>query len=100
MVFLIQYDRKLGSIVSLTPFEDGVRERAENARLDLELRLNNAGIEHEVVLLEAPSEEDLRRTHRRYFETLVQFSWFPKVDAVRERVVEQDSTDDADSGDE
>ncbi len=34
----------------------------------MELDLNRRGIDHEVVLLEAASEDVLRRTHRRYFE--------------------------------
>jgi hypothetical protein len=34
----------------------------------IELDLNKRGVDHEVVLLEAASEEALRRTHRRYFE--------------------------------
>jgi len=32
------------------------------------LDLNRREVEHEVVLLEALSEQALRRTHRRYFE--------------------------------
>jgi hypothetical protein len=86
VLFLIQYDRKRGAIVSFRVFEDGVREHAENDRLDLELGLNKAGIENEVVLLEAPSEEALRLTHRRYFETLEEFMKTPpSTSAVRER---------------
>jgi len=45
-------------------------EEAQNARLDLELRLFRFGIEREVVILEAESEELVRRTHGRYFYTL------------------------------
>ena len=93
MLFLIQYDRKQGSIVSLRQFDDGVRERAEDERLELELRLNKEGFEHEVVLLEAPNEEALMRTHRRYFATLEEFGWLPKVNAVRERPPIEDKSD-------
>jgi hypothetical protein len=32
------------------------------------------GIDNEVVLLEAGSEEALRRTHRRYFENLTELT--------------------------
>jgi hypothetical protein len=32
--------------------------------------VNRAKVDHEVVLLEAPSEEALRRTHGRYFDDL------------------------------
>ena len=42
-------------------FEDGDREAAERARLDLELDLNKRGIVREVVLLEAAGDEELRR---------------------------------------
>ena len=45
MIFLIEYDRPRGHIVQF-------RSR----------------VDHDVVLLEAMSEEALRRTHRRYFE--------------------------------
>jgi hypothetical protein len=49
-------------------FGDSERAKAENLRLEIELDLNRRGVSHEVVLLEALSEEALRRTHRRYFE--------------------------------
>ncbi len=70
MIFLIEYDRSSGSIVTLVRFDDTKREQIEHIRLELELGLNRLGIDHEVVLLEAESEEALRRTHRRYFEDL------------------------------
>jgi len=68
MVFLIEYNRLEGQIVTFKTFKDFERHDAETARLDLELDLNRRRIEHEVVLLEATSETALRRTHRRYFE--------------------------------
>lgn len=70
MLFLIQYDRSQGAVITIQEFDDSERENAENARLDMELSLNRLGTDHEVVLLEAASEEALRRTHRRYFENL------------------------------
>jgi hypothetical protein len=39
-----------------------------DARLEIELDLKRRGVEGEVMLLEALSEQALRRTHRRYFE--------------------------------
>jgi hypothetical protein len=72
MLFLIEYDRSRGSIVQLREFGDNSREIAEDARLELELRLNRQSIEHEVVLLDAPSEAALRRTHGRYFESVAE----------------------------
>jgi hypothetical protein len=68
MLFLIEYDRPQGQLVSIEQFTDS--QEAEGARLDLELKLNRSGIAREVVLLEATTEQALRRTHRRYFENL------------------------------
>lgn len=70
MIFLIEYDRASGNIVTLRAFEVSERQEAEESRLHLELELNRSGTEREVVLLEAASEKALRRTHRRYFEDL------------------------------
>lgn len=69
MIFLIQYNRERGRIVSFESF-DTDRRRAEKERLRLELELSMKGIYDEVVLLDAASEEAVRRTHRRYFEDL------------------------------
>ena len=77
MVFLIEYDRNHGSIITLKAFDDAARETAENARLEMELGLNRQGIEREIVLLEAETEEALRRTHRRYFEDLAELVTVP-----------------------
>ena len=77
MLFLIEYDRDRGSIVTIKPFNDSNGERAEDSRLELELELSVKGINNEVVLLEAPNEEALRRTHRRYFEDLAELSTSP-----------------------
>jgi hypothetical protein len=70
MIFLIVYDRPEGRIVAFEPFEDSQREAAEDLRLETELTLHRRGVDREVVLLEAESEEALRLTHRRYFEGL------------------------------
>ena len=69
MIFLIEYDRPLGSIVTFEAFNDSQRVEAEKIRLDIELSLRRKGLDHEVVLLQAPNEDALRRTHRRYFES-------------------------------
>jgi hypothetical protein len=74
MIFLIQYSRRQGTIVKLTPFDEREREKAANSRLEIEVDLLRAGIDNEVVLLEAESEEALRRTHRRYFEDAKQIA--------------------------
>jgi hypothetical protein len=77
VLFIIQYNRKSGRIVSKTTYEDTDREKAYDARLKLELELNGDGVDDEVVLLEAANEEILRRTHRRYFETLRELTSVP-----------------------
>ena len=68
MIFLIEYNRREGRIVTFKVFDDSDRAEAENSRLEIELDLNRRRVDHEVVLLETSSEQALRRTHRRYFE--------------------------------
>ena len=72
MIFLIEYNRIEGRIVTFRDFDDSQRLDAEDSRLVIELDLNRKGINHEVVLLEAASEEALHRTHQRYFADLTQ----------------------------
>jgi hypothetical protein len=70
MIFLIQYDRHEGRMISIESFSDSERSKAQDLLLTLELQLNQNGNDNEVVLLEAKSEDALRITHRRYFEDL------------------------------
>jgi hypothetical protein len=77
MIFLIEYDRDQGRIVTIESFKNSDRETAEELRFARELALNDRGIENEVVLLEAETEAALRRTHRRYFEDLTELSMAP-----------------------
>src|SRR5437762_2421427 len=72
VIFLIEYNRNAGNLVTFRNFDNSQRREAEDSRLGIELDLNRKGIDHEVVLLDAASEEALRRTHRRYFEDLRQ----------------------------
>lgn len=72
MIFLIEYNRSKGHIVTFRDFDDSQRREAEDSRLGIELDLNRKRIDHEVVLLEAASEDALRRTHQRYFADLTQ----------------------------
>ena len=72
MIFLIEYNQSEGRIVTIRNFDDSQLREAEDSRLEIELALNRKGIDHEVVLMDAASEVDLRRTHRRYFENLRQ----------------------------
>jgi hypothetical protein len=68
MIFLMDYDRKSGKLVSFRQFDD--TQQAREARLELELELNRQKVEREIVLLEAEDENAIRRTHRRYFDDL------------------------------
>ncbi len=77
MLFLIEYDRRNKRLITFKNFEDAQRRVAKDERLELELSLNQRGIQHEIVILEAPSEAQIRRTHRRYFETLEQLATLP-----------------------
>jgi hypothetical protein len=70
MLFLIEYDRLRGQMISFRSFGASEVSIAQDARLSLELDLKKKGVEREVVVLEANDEEALRRTHRRYFENL------------------------------
>jgi hypothetical protein len=78
MIFLVEYDRSRSQIVSLITFDDSEWQLAKDSRLEMELGLNRQGVEREVVLLEATSEEALRRTHRRYFEDLAELATVPE----------------------
>ena len=77
MLFLIEYERCSSRLVTFRSFDQGARESAGNERLGIELELNRQGVEREVVLLEAETEEALRRTHRRYFEDLAELATVP-----------------------
>ena len=73
MIYLIQYNRRTGKPAKVTEYSVERRDEAEKARLEMELGQLNAAVEHEIVLLEAPSQNELRKTHRRYFvEELIQ----------------------------
>lgn len=73
MLFLIEFDRETDRLVRIEEFADADRERANKARIDLEVDLLRAGVSREVVMLEARNKEALRVTHRRYFESLELF---------------------------
>ena len=70
MIFLIEYNRSEGKIVTFRNYDAFHRREAQETRFGIELDLNRKGIKHEVVLLEAHSADELLRTHRRYFENL------------------------------
>jgi hypothetical protein len=81
--FLIEYDRPRGAIVQLREFKPASRQLAEDARLELELELNRKGVDHEIVILDAPNKEALLRTHSRYFESVAELvHGSPQVQAL------------------
>ena len=73
MIYLIEYNRQKGKLLRLEEFQPTDRQQAEEKRLLVELELLCNGSALEVVLLEASSKEELRKTHRRYFECLDQW---------------------------
>lgn len=70
MIFLVHYDRRKATLVDFLTYADEQRQEAERARLDRELAQLRQPGEFEIILLEADSEQAVRHTHRRYFETL------------------------------
>jgi hypothetical protein len=67
MIYLIEYNRPEGRLVTFKVFAKSKQSKAEDLRLEIELDLNRKKIDHEVVLLDAANEAALRRTHGRYF---------------------------------
>lgn len=79
-IFIIHYDRANGQIIDLREFAGSKRADAQKERLDLEIDISQRAADEEVVLLEAPTLQDLKRTHRRYFESLERMgSWTEKA---------------------
>lgn len=70
MIFLIEYNPRSGERITYRKYDDSERRTAYDERLRIELDLNQRGIRHEVVILEAENEAAVRRTHQRYFESL------------------------------
>lgn len=69
MLFLIEYDRLRGEIVNMSTHQDDERALVDVARLQMELWLRQGRGKREVVVLEAASEQALRKTHARYFKS-------------------------------
>ena len=66
-LFLLRYDRHAGKLISIETFPDSERDRVMQERR----RLETSWPSHlEVMVLEADSEATIRRTHRRYFQTI------------------------------
>ncbi len=67
MIFLIHYDRRAQRLERLAKYADEALHQAQEDRLALELSLIHSDRENEIVLLSAPTEADIRKTHSRYF---------------------------------
>lgn len=66
-LFLVVYDRSRARTVEFLRFNESDRAEATRARNEREFReVGNPEIE--VLVLEADTEDDLRRTHGRYFD--------------------------------
>jgi hypothetical protein len=74
MIFVIQFDQKEGRLKRLDTFTDADREKANRQRVEVEIELLKQNVFHEVVVLEAKSVEALKKTHRRYFDSIAQWS--------------------------
>ena len=70
MIFLIEYNRQKERVIKFKKFRNYDRLKAKKKRIEIELDLNHRKVNHEVVLLEAATENRLRQTHRRYFKSL------------------------------
>ena len=69
MLFLIEYNREKGKTETFKTFDNANEDQANRERLALELALNRKNINNEAVLLRAASEDLLRHTHQRYFDS-------------------------------
>jgi hypothetical protein len=69
-LFMLTYDRSSATLMTLEVITAGRESEAFQRRLAAEVGAFRDGMDVEVVILEADSEESLRRTHARYFEDL------------------------------
>ena len=67
--FLLIYDQRRGVLEALEEFPEAAADAALARRFELERdHREESGVE--VVLLGAPSQDALRKTHARYFKTV------------------------------
>ena len=66
MLFLIHYDRKNLKVLDFREYSEAKRAQALQERLALEIQHNPKSGDQEIVLLEAQSKEQLRKTHPKY----------------------------------
>lgn len=69
-LFVLEFDRRTQRLATpVEAFDDDRRGEAGERRLAAQRRAIDEGLDHDIVLLEADSEEDLRRTHSSFFLT-------------------------------
>jgi hypothetical protein len=66
MLYLLHYDRAVSKLLFFKEYQDADRSIALNDWRDLEIRHNLQDGSQEVVLLQAQSRDQLRRTHPKY----------------------------------
>jgi hypothetical protein len=71
VIFLVIYDRLGGDLITFEKYEDDQIAQANSDRLQAEIE-NATNGDVEIVILRSDSEEQVRRTHARYFETLAE----------------------------
>ena len=69
-IFLLIYDWSSRRLVRKAEYDQTDREAALKARYEAELRASREGLDQEIVILEAPSLDTLKRTHGSYFFTI------------------------------
>jgi len=69
--FLLVYDRAAGDLIRKEVFVDGLKAMQARFRAESEFAGRR---EIEVVALDAESEDELRRTHGRYFLSLAELA--------------------------
>ena len=79
--FLLDYNRATHKLVSITTFED----MGEALEAYSECEREALATEHEIVLLGAESEDDLRETHSRYFYSIGEI-WERALERYKERL--------------
>lgn len=67
--FLIVYDQRSGTLISVEEFDEPDRELASRARLEFEANYRERP-EIEVVVLGSASRATLMKTHGRYFKSV------------------------------
>lgn len=65
--FVLVYDRTKQQLIKLREFSEEDRVSAEGFRLEAQRKSLHDGLDQEIILFQAASEEALRRTHGSYF---------------------------------